>query len=891
MRLYLTDASEAMKQAPQYYAAFENIMVSHPDIHDILLQARRDIELYKTQSPELRVLSNISVGEKRTRKMSLDRLYTLAVDELKPIQRFVQKVEKVIGKLDTTENPLVIAWLGRGWVGRAETFIHYGVVDQNYNKISKSLREILEPVNDELDNFRAYIVSKRAIELHDRDITTPIEYQDAIKTIEKFESAKFKKTFEELIEYQDALIGELINAGMLDDDAAIAMKELNKNYVPFDRVFNESSQASYGFSTSKFANLGAPVKRIGGSGRDIIDPLESIIKNTFFMINIAERNKVGRAIVEAAEKAEGAGELVERVAPPVRGINVNLEEMEGALQALGVDTQGIDLDKIVTIFRTNPLPVGKENILTVWRNGKREFYQVEPELYNAVLTLDSQSTDLLIKLLSIPAKTLRVGATTTFEFMVRNPIKDIMTAMVYSKYGFNPTDFAKGLFHVIKQDDIYWKWKAAGGSHGAMVSLDRDYLQGSLRKLLSKGKVTDVLKSPIEVLRALSEFGEEATRLGEFAKGLKYEQQTPSGIMQAALASRDVALDFSRIGTAIKTPNKIIAFFNAAIQSQDKMIRAFKENPKRTLLRCFIYITLPSLISYFFVKDDERYQELPQWEKDLYWFIPTKERLYKIPKPFELGVIFGTLPERILSYICHHNKDAFENYMNTLAGVIFPDLLISAYTGWVEATTNYWFFADRPIVPRSEEKLEPRYQYGPHTSETAKVIGNALNVSPRKVDHMLRAHGGGLAKYGTSIVDSLINIMSKEEKPSKVVEPADIPFVSAFVPRLWSNSHSINKFYEEYAAAEIANNNAKLGKPLNQSDEERRAKLKHYRSVAEDLANLRLSAQTIYASKELSSEKKKEQIDIINIISINKARAAIGKKPINIDDYVKKIND
>ena len=33
-------------------------------------------------------------------------------------------------------------------------------------------------------------------------------------------------------------------------------------------------------------------------------------------------------------------------------------------------------------------------------------------------------------------------------------------------------------------------------------------------------------------------------------------------------------------------------------------------------------------------KDDERYQELPQWEKDTFWIIPGKENVYRIPKPF-----------------------------------------------------------------------------------------------------------------------------------------------------------------------------------------------------------------------------------------------------------------
>ena len=226
-----------------------------------------------------------------------------------------------------------------------------------------------------------------------------------------------------------------------------------------------------------------------------------------------------------------------------------------------------------------------------------------------------------------------------------------MTAMIYSSYGYKPHEFVRGLFHIFKKDDLYWKFHASGAAHGAMVSLDRDYLQGALRGILqtsAKDKAKSLFKSPLELLRALSEYGEMATRLGEFEKGIKTEAKTGKGVRMAALSARDVTLDFARWGYAGKVPNRIIAFFNSSVQGLDKMARSFTGNPKRSLLRCLLYITLPSVILYLLNRDDERYQELPQWEKDLFWIIPTPKHVFRIPKPFELGVIFGTLPERIL---------------------------------------------------------------------------------------------------------------------------------------------------------------------------------------------------------------------------------------------------
>ena len=112
-----------------------------------------------------------------------------------------------------------------------------------------------------------------------------------------------------------------------------------------------------------------------------------------------------------------------------------------------------------------------------------------------------------------------------------------------------------------------------------MVSLDRDYLQGSLRGMLqtsAKERAKTLLLNPLEVLRALSEYGEMATRIGEFGRGVRTEGKTGKGIRQAALSSRDVTLDFARWGNVGKIPNRVIAFFNANVQGMDKMVRGIQ---------------------------------------------------------------------------------------------------------------------------------------------------------------------------------------------------------------------------------------------------------------------------------------------------------------------------
>ncbi len=884
MRLYLTDPQDAIRQAPHYYAAFEQIMAANQDIHDVLLQARQDITNWISQPAKARVLGVLSVGEKSGRKMTLDRLYAAAVDELHPIKKYVDALFPE--GVDFDEDPFMQAWLSRGWAGKAETLLNYGIVDKDYKKIGPSLKEILDPVKANLDDFRAYITAKRAIELHGRDIESGITLEDAEQVVKELETPEFIKAQKKLVGFSDALVDVLVDAQILDKAGADTFRAMNRNYVPFYRVFEEMG-GSHGYGKTGYANLGNPVRRMKGSQRDIVDPLESIVRNAFFFTNVAERNNVGRLVVELAEFKEGAGKWVEKVPAPIRPVTFGLSEIKDALEGIGIDTDGLDLDNAATIFRPSPFPAGKENILAVWREGKREFYQVEPELYRALLSLDKESANLFVNLLSKPAALLRAGATLSPDFMVRNPIRDMWTALVYSKYGYKPADFIRGLFSVLKKDDLYWKFHASGAAHGAMVSLDRDYLQGSLRGMLqtsAKEKAKFLLTHPVEVLRALSEYGEMATRLGEFGRGVKAERKAGKGIRQAALSARDVTLDFARWGNVGKIPNRVIAFFNASIQSIDKMARAFRQKPGQSIPRCLLYITLPSIILYMMNRDDERYQELPQWEKDLFWIVLTPKHVFRIPKPFELGVIFGTLPERVLDYIYTEDPEAFKGYLNTVKEAGLPDILPTALTGWLEAFyANKSFFTDRPIVPVGEERLPAELQYGNYTSETAKLIGKYLHISPRKADHIAYSYGGGLARYGTKVLDQLLKAVGATEKVTKPASTlADYPVVGAFTSRVWSNSKSMDTLYTRLDEAEKAYSKRKAGRELTAKEQERLSNLGRYRSAASDMSELRLAGQRVFDDPRMTAEEKREKMDTINILRINIARRAIGLDPITV---------
>jgi hypothetical protein len=901
MRHYLTgDVAALKKAAPNFFDWFENTVKQETRVWDALQRFRQDYHDLTNAPAVARIKAGISVNEKTKRPVTWDRLMTAMVDDLRPIDSFVEKVTgggRARAELKATEDPFIQAQLFRGWTGKARQALYDGVYDSNFNKVGPSLREILKPVRDRLDDFRAYLVAKRARELHARGIETGYSQADVEQAIKELENPVFQKAQQDLVRFQDQILDRLVESGVLSREQAAAMRAMNREYVPFYRVFDENA-GGVGFGKRGFADLAPPIRRLKGSSRTIVDPLESIIKNTYYLTNIAERNNVGRTLVELAEKYEGMGKFVEKVDPKRYPVQFQVGDIARKLEQLGVEVPDDALREVLTVFRPNMTGSPGENILAVYRNGKRELYQLDPELYRAVLMLDRESTNTLMRLLSAPASWLRAGATLSPEFMIRNLMRDAVSAWVYSRYGFIPViDTIRGLFHVIRRDDLYQKWLASGGAQATLTSLDRAYLQEDIRKLVAdrlKDKAFNYLRNPLDILRKLSEFSEEATRLGEFARAVKKEGMTREGVQKAALASRDITLDFGRAGTAGRSVNQVVAFFNAAVQGLDKMRRAFfKGDPKqiaRHWIRATTFITLPSVALWALNHDDPRYRELPDWRKDLFWNILTPDYIISIPKPFELGVIFGTLPERILDWAYNTDPEAVKKWAHTFLEATSPGWLPTALAPIIEVITNHSFFRGQPIVPMSEQNLPASEQYGPYTTETAKLIGRGMaaitggeGVSPRKVETILRGYGGGLAMHGAAILDTILRRTGAVEDLRPAKSLADYPGIKAVIQEPYRQAQSIDDFYkyldrlERKAAATKKYQEA--GKPVPPVYRYDPEELRYARRVARELSELRKQHKAVFMSRELSPEKKKEILKKIDMMMINLVRGALGEKP------------
>ncbi|MNR93449.1 hypothetical protein D3C72_245050 [compost metagenome] len=872
LRLFMTDPAQAQRLAPNFTRYLDATL--DKKTMDGLLATQRDIDTWITQGDYNQAKGLIdfeSGGDKE--KFSFAKTYTRFLDDLNPL-KIVEKTLR--GAVQMGSKSLYkLARLSRGSAEWAQQAVTRGIYDAQGNKISEGLRQIVEPLEKmgvKEEDFATYLAVKHAQDLKKLNKRVPFTDEQMQAVMQKLDTPEMQAVQQGIIKYNNALLDVLVEAQVLSRQAVKDMRKKYPNYVPFLRYFDDAAEAGFkngGFGAAKaFANISSPLKRMSeeGSIRTILNPLESIVKNTFLAMNAASKNKVGLQLADLAN-IEGAGAWVEALGK-------------------GGSSPG-------------------EHVVSVFQNGERHAYKIrDPELYNAMLSLDNESSNSLIKFLGGAAGMLRAGATLTPEFTIRNAMRDIAGSMVNStKYGFNPLDFFKGLYHVVGKTDTFEKFISSGGAMGTMQALDRQSNRDALKavfRLSMKDKAMNIVKDPKELaklisgytpaktvvggLRKAAEVSELSTRVGAFNKTLR----KTGDLQEAAYTARDL-MDFQRAGSSIRQANRAVAFLNASLQGTDRMARAFKDNPASFLVRAFMTLVLPSIGIHFWNQNlpEEKkkiYDNIPQWQKDSFFIIPGPGNTFsRIPKPFEAGMLFSTGTERALRWLAEDDPDAYKNYGNSVLEALVPPMLFTALTPALEAITNYSFFRQAPIVPQGEQGLEKKDQYGIYTSEVAKLVGKRLSytplkdsniASPRIIDNTIRGYTAGLGQYAVSAADQGIKAVTGNGGPERPVQRAtELPFARSFFVSTAGGGQVREDFYDKWEDVSKAKASAdRDGKPY-QSAEYQRLKM-----AKAAIDKLNKQYKITRDSKSVNSEEKRSRMDELDRIMNEIAAQGLGRR-------------
>ncbi|MCL6622925.1 MAG: hypothetical protein K6T55_12625, partial [Syntrophobacterales bacterium] len=545
------------------------------------------------------------------------------------------------------------------------------------------------------------------------------------------------------------------------------------------------------------------------------------------------------------------------------------------------------------VWARSPLPP-EPGCVPYYRDGHRRWLKLPPDLYHAAQNLMPSEMGILMQLARIPADLLKSGAILVPEFSLgRNPVRDIIQAWIFSRFGFNPLKWFRDAALFIGKDEATLEyrrqWEAGGGVLSTLAEsfvepqkLSADYLKGK------EGKVK-YFANPLHALRYATAYLENLTRFSI------YKQARERGLSHAEAIheARRTTLDYSRAGghPTARYLNMLIPFWNAAVQGMDKLVTELTGPNRKAVARRLAGLATFSILVFLFAHRDERYKELEDWERNYFWHLPLgpDAPLLRIPKPFEAGILFGSVFERLTEAWITRDVKGVKSALAAAWDAATPEVIPTIARPYVEAKANYDFFRRRPIEDLGLKQLPPGLRAKPWTTETAKAIGRLTDISPVQLEHFIRSWTGGLgANYFFPGLDLVL-------RKTGVVEDLTAPEVEA-IQKVWGvrtfftrnptgwRAKSVNDFFERYQEVLQADQGWKLlwqsgdigrmEKFLEEHPEARYARVA--RKLMDDLSKVKKERNRIYASKTLAAPEKRGRLEALDeqVVEIAKLGAA-----------------
>jgi hypothetical protein len=642
---------------------------------------------------------------------------------------------------------------------------------------------------------------------------------------------------------RNAILDPLHEAGILSDASykSIINAPENEWYAPFQREMNNVER--------QYVGSADVVKELRGSDKNTLPAVESAIAYTQRAVKLVAQNNVSKAFIAA------------RDASP-------------------------DLQKIITQAKVDPGRVNQANYIRVVENGVKKYYEAPKEYLQAINGMNQQEAGLFQKVMALPAKTLRFGATMSLEFPLRNWMRDQWTAMINSDYNYKPfIDSLRGLAKIVMKDPIVKEWQAAGGDSGYLTSLDRSVKHVEAKEILDlqqRGLIhyasnpVDALRAIRDGLRSISDYSEKATRVGLYANA-RAKGATPS---QAITESRMGTIDFSRMGTQGKALNQIVAFWNANVQDADIMTRRILNKPGQTLSKIALGITLPSVLLWASQHEDDRWKQIPTWLKTTCWVVlPWWDKTASpicIPKPFLMGALFGSSVEHMLDYASGANKNGLSDAITGVCESSFPGILPTALTPWIENKTNFSFFRGQPLENSSMQNLPSGMRANTQTQDIFRSLGKMTNISPIKMENLWRGYTGNLGLAGSALVSKGMDAAMGNENPPEVAQRlTEAPGLRAIFGRepIGSASKSVDDFYKNYQDAEQASfayrsllksGDKQAADRFYSENKDKILMASNMGDVAKKMSKIRQDMAAIRQSMSLSPDEKRDQIDSLS---------------------------
>lgn len=913
MRQYITAPQQAKDLAPAFQAAFENLLDEHePAMLETLQGIQEGYQGLLEASPAAAVMSRVQstvkpgtigalreeIADKGLKATISDRFYALyaaffdgrhpmkvAVKQLLKLAEANTGVKLADGEklvLKAIDDPYKLWRLSEHAKVHATATLQNGVIPKGQvDPVGPSFRDALIKAfgtrrgdwnEEKAQAFGSYLVSRRMLQEFGRFDRGDLEnepdlliqrsvWRKAMAQLEK-QSPEFKDAANLLYAFNKRHLRLKYENGFLTRDLFLDLNA-RQDYVPLNRIMDESSGPSQMGLKAKGQNKSKMIKRFQGSLRDFINPLESIVQDVYATEARISLNDTVRAMDRLARAAgPGGGSIAERIpAKELKGTSVDIREMlKQASKDLSLsDEQGLqeliddlfDQNASATIFRPTDTNEKGEPIVYLWEEGKRVPIRlgddrIGRDIFESFMALGQQNSDPIVDTLSLGTQALRAGVTKAPAYVVVNFLRDQLSNWVLSDKYTPFVTGAKGLKHVVGNDQVAKRYQAFAGQMGGVdahlidtaahkrdiASLRKDGFWGNAAKSALGGAWYTFLRAP-EITEAASRMGHfQAAYNRAIEDGLKPEEAA----FEAAYAAHDV-LDFSRKGSKMAIAARLVAFMNAGLQGLDAArrtmvgerdsftnykdlatpyLKAASGTPlsvaeKAALpnsARIWIKMASIGLIGVALAalyRDDPEYDEFNDYMRATHWFFKLFGTWERMPKPFELATPSNAM-EAAFDALWKKDPRALKKFMNSLGYTMSVPVEAQAVKMYYEWQTGKDLFRDKDVVSQDLARLPPEMQFNAYTSEFGKMVGKVMGWSPARVDQFVAGMFATLGRDALTISDAAlprINMatggaipgVSTTPRADKSVE--DYWFLSRFTRRAARGALSTSEFWDQ----------------------------------------------------------------------------------------------
>ena len=665
---------------------------------------------------------------------------------------------------------------------------------QNIKKIEQQYPEVVEAYNNYQlwNNKLIEFATKKGILSNTRSTN---ELAEDISKITKEDVKELEKlSYDDLMNRVLEINKKLPLQQKIETRGTAQIWQENSDYYPFYKKMSDESTAGPRIASGALPNNPLDIKLTGSEEAVDVDVIEAISRNSL-------------SILTAALKNDGVSKLIR-------------------------DLQSLDMAKPIT-----PEQAGKADSIFVFENGIKKHYQVESiETFEALTAIGGTPTGFWTTLVGAPAGLLRDTVTRDPGFVAINILRDTMSTMVTSGANYTPViDSVKNMFadmHELERFGVLGGYDFANDEGSVKRYLKRTMRQQGMTEqngMSASGAFFKVW----DMLGALTTKSDGATRLAVY--NAVYDKLISEGATQAQAQSEAAyqaleVINFGRRGLnpGFRFITAAIPFLNARVQGLDVLWRSstgrysaveklgdnqtLKDVQRKIqtnmLTNAFTLIGI-TLAYYLMYHDDEEYKNLKREVRDDNWVLPIfKDYAVKIPIPFEVGLLFKVIPERVFDMTlgddrftkksANEAKESIIRGAQTSLNIPFfqPGGGFQILKPISEAINNKNTFTGTEIVPYYQQKKEPGLQSRPTTNYLIKSIGEFLNISPSKVEHVVRGYTGSLGAHVLNVVDMTARRVTGEPILPSNVSLNKIPFFNRLLTDIDKSGGYQQQFYE-----------------------------------------------------------------------------------------------